>query len=148
MPHFRNIDYDNVSPAEALLLRTRFHIRGGKRRLRNGRISLGIVTLYDALVSAMQWYVSLPDNIIKLQINENDNLNDDSKVYELLNRAGVIDKRFNFNGLNDLVDLALKKDMSSFDYADFVLEVEYAMISLGVMPFDENELPPDDSDAI
>jgi len=143
MPHFRQIDYNSISPDEALLMRAKLHIRGGKRRLREGKISLGIVTLYDALNSAIQWYVASSEHKRLLRIKDSDNVNDDHTVSDLLVRAGIIDPRFNYNTFDELVDMALKKDMSSYDYSNVLKEIETVMTSLGVMPFDENELPPD-----
>lgn len=145
MPHFRHIDYDNLSNEEALLMRARLHIRGGKTRLREGRISLGILTLYDALNTAMQWYISSPDNRKKLRANENDNLKQDDVVAGLLSRAGIF-RQLDYNELNRLVDDALKKDMSSFDYSGLLERIDAVMTQLGVMPFDEADLPPDDTD--
>lgn len=143
MPHFRQIDYNSISPDEALLMRAKLHIRGGKRRLREGKISLGIVTLYDALNSAMQWYVASSEHKRLLRISDSDNVNDDRTVFDTLIREGIIDPRFNYNTFDELVDMALKKDMSSYDYSNVLKEIETVMTSLGVMPFDEKSLPPD-----
>ena len=126
-------------------MRARLHIRGGKTRLREGRISLGILTLYDALNTAMQWYISSPDNRKKLRANENDNLKQDDVVAGLLSRAGIF-RQLDYNELNRLVDDALKKDMSSFDYSGLLERIDAVMTQLGVMPFDEADLPPDDTD--
>ena len=128
---------------QAMLIRAKTHIHIGRQRLRNGKISLGIVTLYDALTSAMQWYITSPENKIKSSLISNDNLNDDGIVFNVLVRSGVIDREFNYDALNELMDMALKRDMSSYDYSDILRQIEFVMTQLGVMPFDENELPPE-----
>jgi hypothetical protein len=50
---FRLMNEQELGPVAGLLQRARLHLRGGKRRLRQGKISAGIVTLYDALEGAM-----------------------------------------------------------------------------------------------
>jgi hypothetical protein len=145
MPHFRLIDEKKLGPSLYLLMRARLHIRGGKRRLQTGHISLGLITLYDALNAAMEWYVTLPEHKEKLPVSESDNLNDDNCVFDVLVRSGVIDGRFSYHAFNKLVDRALKDELSSFDYSDVVRNVESVMHQLGVMPFDERELPPDNA---
>lgn len=145
MPHFGLIDEEALGPINALLMRARLHIRCGKRRLRQGKGSLGILTLYDALTSGMQWYFSLPENKGNLQVRGDDITKDDRAMYEMLVRSRVIDKGLDYDALNDLVDVALKKDMSSYDYTDFLNDIESVMTQLGVMPFDEDELPPEDA---
>ncbi len=49
MPHFGLMDEGSLGPVEGPLMRARLHIRGGKRRLRQGKIAAAIATLYDAL---------------------------------------------------------------------------------------------------
>jgi hypothetical protein len=145
MPHFRLIDEKKLGPSLFLLMRARLHIRGGKRRLQKGHVSLGLITLYDALISAMEWYIMLPEHKEKLRVSENDNLKDDNCIFDVLVRSGVIDGRFSYDDFNRLVDRALKDELSSFDYSDVVRNVESVMHQLGVMPFDEHQLPPDNS---
>ncbi len=143
MPHFEHTYNKNLEPGQELLMRVKLHIRGGKRRLREGKISLGILTLYDALNSAMQWYVTFAEHKKMLRIMASDDLNDDSNLFDVLMRSGVIERGFSYDAFNELVDTALKKDMSSYDYSDIVKNIEFVMTQLGIMPFDKNELPPD-----
>ncbi len=144
MPHFGLIDGDAHDAVQQLFLRARLHIRGGKRRLRQGKISLGILTIYDALNTALQWYISIPEHRRDLKIQERDNLKDDENVFDILVRSGVIDRRAMYNELNKLVDMALNKDMSSYDYTEMLNDIEAVMTQLEVMPFDESILPPED----
>ena len=60
MPHFGLMNEQELGPVAGPLQRARLHLRGGKRRLRQGKISAGIVTLYDALEGAMLSYAESP----------------------------------------------------------------------------------------
>ena len=61
MPHFGLMDAKALGPERAALQRARLHLRGGKRRLRQGKISAGIATLSDALSFAMEWFCASPE---------------------------------------------------------------------------------------
>lgn len=144
MPHFGLIDENSLGSEAAALQRARLHIRGGKRRLSQGKVSLGIITLYDALVFALQWYIISPERRKMLQIDEADNLNDDKTVFAILMRSGVLDDTFDYEIFDELVNKSLEQDMSGYDYKGTIEVLESVMTQLGVMPFDENELPPED----
>ncbi|MEN8261967.1 MAG: hypothetical protein ABFR82_00710 [Nitrospirota bacterium] len=144
MPHFGLMDEAALGPVEGPLMRAKLHIRGGKRRLRQGKISYGIITLYDALGSAMQWYVASPERIKNLGIDEDDNMNDDKTTFNILLRSGVVDGSFDYEAFDRLVENALYDSMSGFDYKEMLESYEAVMTQLGVMPFDENKLPPED----
>ncbi len=143
MPHFGLMDEYALGPVEGPLMRAKLHLRSGRRRLRQGKISLGILTLYDALNMAMQWYIAVPQRKSKLQIRDRDNLNNDSALFSVLIRSGVLDGSFDYDSLNELVDEALIKEMSSYDYSGTLKGIESVMTRLGVLPFDESELPPE-----
>ncbi len=144
MPHFGLMDEAALGPVEGPLMRAKLHIRGGKRRLRQGKISYGIITLYDALVSAMQWYVASPERIKDLRIDENDNMKIDKTLFSILLRSGVVDDSFDYEAFDKLVENALYNSMYGFDYKEVLESYETFMTQLGVMPFDENELPLED----
>lgn len=144
MPHSGLMDEKSLGPEQGPLQRARLHIRGGKRRLRQGKISLGIITLSDAMVSALQWYVASQKRTKTLVINENDTLNDDSTVYEILRRSGKLDDTLDYNAFNILVEKALYHEMPDYDYTELLDKLASVMTQLGVMPFDENILPPED----
>ncbi len=135
---------DELGPVAAALQQAKLHIRGGKRRLRQGKISEGIVTLYDALSSAMQWYLLLPGQQALLDISADDDLNDDRTVFEVLNRSGVLDGTFDYAAFDRVVERALHESLSDYDYSAMLEGIESVMRQLGVMPFDENELAPED----
>ncbi len=144
MPHAGLMNEDELGPEAGPLMRARLHIRGGKRRLRQGKISAGIVTLYDALLAAMDWYIASPDRRRSLQIKKDDNLNDEKIVYAILVRSGILDGRFDFIAFDKLIDIAIRDDMSGYDYTELLEGIESVMTQLSVMPFDENELPKED----
>lgn len=144
MPHTGLMDADALGPEAAALLQAKLHIRGGKRRLSQGKIAAGIVTLYDALFSAMQWYILGDARRKPLRLIPGENLYDDKTVYALLVRSGVLDGRFDYTAFDEAVEEALHKDLAGYDYSPQLRAFESVMTQLGVMPFDENELPPED----
>jgi len=145
MPHFGLMDEEALGPVDGPLQRARLHIRGGRRRLRQGKISAGIVTLYDALEGAMRSYMAEPGRLAKLDIGKKDeDLNNDKTLYAALVRAGVIDGKFDFEAFDRLTERALHEEMPGYDYQELLSGLETVMIRLGVVPFDEALLPPED----
>lgn len=144
MPHAGLMDERALGPVEGPLRRAKLHIRGGKRRLRQGKIAAGIAALYDALNGAMQWYLASPERRRALAIRNGDNLGDDRTVYAVLVRSGVLDGRFDFDAFDRILERALKEEMQGYDYRELLAGLEAVMTRLGVMPFDEAELPPED----
>lgn len=144
MPHFGLMDESSLGPAEALLMRTKLHVRCGRRRLREGKVSLGIVTLEDAVSCGMQWYVAKQESEGVLDIRQGENTLDDRTLFNLLTRSGVIDGSFDYGEFNVLVEKALADELNSFDYRETLQGIEALLHQLGVLPFDENELPPED----
>jgi len=144
MPHFGLMDERDLGPVKGPFQRARLHIRVGKRRLRQAKISAGIVTLYDALLGAMESYVNSPEHRGRLVIDQSDNLKDESTIYEVLVRSGVLDGSFDFESFERLMEKALNEEMPGYDYRDVLKGMEHVMTQLGVMPFDEADLPPED----
>jgi len=144
MPHFGLMDEDALGPVEGPLMRAKLHMRCGRRRLHQSKISMGIITLYDAINSAMQWYIAIPENRNTIQVKDGEDMRNDETIYAVLTRSKVIDETLNYESFNELVDEALKKEMSSYDYTDVLQRIESFMTQIGVMPFDENELPHED----
>lgn len=133
-----------LGPTEGPLLRARLHIRGGKRRLREGKIAAGIVTLYDALEGAMQAYIADPKRKAGLIIRTGENLNDEKALYSVLVRSRVLDGGFDFESFDKLAERALREEMPGYDYRELLAGIEFVMTQLGAMPFDEASLPPED----
>ncbi len=144
MPHFGLMNEKTMAPVEGLIMRARLHIRGGKRRLRQGKIAAGIVTLYDALDAAMQAYAADETRKKGLTIKADENLNDDRTLFTVLVRSGVLDGDFDFGGFDQLVERALQEEIADFDYRELLSGLESVMQQLGVMPFDESTLPAED----
>jgi hypothetical protein len=138
------MDENGLGPVEGPLMRARLHIRGGKRRLRQGKVSAGIVTLYDALSAAMQWYVASPEHRGNLVIREGDDLYDERTLFGILLRSRVLDGSFDYEAFDSLVLTALDQEMPDYDYQGVLSAFESVMTQLGVMPFDEERLPPED----
>lgn len=144
MPHAGLMDESVLGPEAGPLMRAKLHIRGGKRRLRQGKISAGIVTLYDALSAAMEWYFASPERKSRLILRQDDNLKDDGNRYEILTRSGVLDGTFDYGALDKLIERIVYQDSIDYDYEKITKGIESVMTQLGVMPFDEKELPPED----
>ncbi|MDA8099630.1 MAG: hypothetical protein M0042_08385 [Nitrospiraceae bacterium] len=144
MPHFGLMNEEALGPVEGPLRRARLHIRGGKRRLRQGKISAGIVTLYDALDGAMLWYFAGPGGKAGITVPAGKDGNDDRAMFLALVKAGVLDGAFDFDAFDRLVEHALNEELPGYDYQPVLSGIEEVMARLGVMPFDEEALPPED----
>lgn len=146
MPHFGLIDKLDFRPEDENLVRARLHLRSARRRLRQGKTPIGLSTLFDAFLAAIRWYVASPERRSGLDVLEGDDMADESSVYELLIRSGVLDGRPDFKSFSNVVEDALDQRISNFDYSTTLSEVETVMTRLGVMPFDEDDLPPESPD--
>ncbi|HMK56667.1 MAG TPA: hypothetical protein VK448_08535 [Dissulfurispiraceae bacterium] len=144
MPHAGLMNERSMGPEEGPLFRAKLHIRGGRRRLRQGKFSAAVVTLSDALNGALEWYVASPERRGMLSIEHGDNLNEDRSIYNLLVRSKVLDGRFDFDAFDRLVERALHEELRWLDYGETLKGIESVMLQLGVMPFDEAALPPED----
>jgi hypothetical protein len=65
-------------------------------------------------------------------------------LFAVLIRSGVVNSRFDYDAFDKLIEKAANEEMSGYDYSEILLGVESVMVKLGVMPFDENELPAED----
>ena len=146
MPHFGLMDPKMLGPGEGALQRARLHIRGGKRRLRQGKVAAGIVTLYDALESAMEWYVAVPERRATVRSQEGEDLGSSKTLFRALTRSGILNGSFDFDAFDALLVKALNEDeeLVAYEWRDLVNGIEQLMTELDVMPFDEAELPPED----
>ncbi len=141
MPHFGLMEEKKLGPVAGPLQRARLHMRGGRRRLRQGKTSAGIVTLYDALQAAMEW--SAAKNGAKLLILPRENLQDEKVLYRVLARSGIVTGKFDYEAFDRLAERALNEDLNG-DYSWLVPAIDEIMGELGVLPFDEASLPPED----
>ncbi len=143
MPHFGLIDEDALGPVEGPLMRAKLHLRSGRRRFGRGKLPDGIVIVFDALCSAMQWYIAEPERRRRLIVKADDNLADDGNLYAVLVRSGVLDGTVDFGAVDALLTKALagKIKKTDFDWRSFMTAMEHVFTQLGVLPFDEKTLP-------
>jgi hypothetical protein len=147
MPHFGLMDETKLGPVAGPFQRSRLHLRAGKRRLRQGKISAGIVTLYDALTAAMESYAAASERTASLSIKPGEDLRNDKILYAVLVRSGVLDGHFDFEMFEQLMERALSDDLSVFDYGPLLAGLECVLTQLRIIPFDESSLPPEKPDA-
>jgi hypothetical protein len=148
VPHFGLMDARKMEEGAAALLRARLHIRGGNRRLGQGEGAAGIAALFDALGHAMRWYVGLPENQPKLGIDANSKMHDERDLFLILENAGVLQCITDFDKLYTVVESSLDDPEFRFDSQAELAKIEKWMTALGVMPFDENALPPEDPETL
>ncbi len=144
MPHFGLMDESAMPREEAALLRARLHIRGGRRRLRQAKYGAAIAALYDSLSSGMRWYVLLAREASLLPIKAEIDHRPDRDLFSALAVAGVLDAGEAFERLETLLDQLLRGLAPEFDQHQVLADIEHWLTQLGVMPFDEGELPPED----
>jgi hypothetical protein len=144
VPHFGLMNEQDLGPVAGPLQRARLHLRGGKRRLRQGKISAGIVTLYDALEGAMLSYAESPETGPRLKFQPGERRYDSKVLYAVLVRSGVLDGSFDFEAFDQLTEKALQQELAGYNTRDLLAGVESVMTQLGVLPFDEAGLPPED----
>jgi 2-hydroxychromene-2-carboxylate isomerase len=135
MSYFAFIDASNMTDPRAALLCARLHLRNGKRHLEKGFSSRGMVTLYDAVLFGMHYYIAKHKRCASLV--ENIDLWDAAGLFHVLSRAGVFDDPQAFNRFSRMVERALWQESFSFDEDKVLVEVEKMLSKLGVMPFNE-----------
>lgn len=144
MPHAGLMEEKRLGPVEGPLQRARLHIRAGKRRLRQNKISAGIATLYDAVSAAMESYAAEQARRSGLRIRQGENIEDDKTLYTVLVRSGVIDGAFDFGAFDRLTEKALREQVNDYDYEQLITEIEKLMKQLQVLPFEEASLPAEE----
>ena len=93
----------------------------------------------------MEWYAASSAGTRKeLAIKSDEDLKDERVLYAVLIRSGVLDGKFDYAAFYKLVERALEEEMPGYDYHDVLAGIESVMTQLGVMPFDEALLPPED----
>ena len=142
MPHFGLMNAGALGPERAALQRARLHVRGGKRRLRQGKISAGVTTLSDALSFAMQWFCASDERRSRVRATAQEFL-DDRALYTALVRSAVLSGTFDYERYDRVLDRALETEIPAVDAAGILEGVESVLTELGVLPFDESELPPE-----
>jgi hypothetical protein len=143
-PHFGLID-QTLPVAEKALLRAQLHWRCGMRRLQEKKISAGIVTLYDALLSAMRYHILADENLDKNELLT-EQLENERYVFNLLRKKGIIDHALDLNEIEALVDKALMEEDIVSGEKKFIRAIEQFLVKMKVLPFAETKLPPEDPD--
>lgn len=142
-PHFGLMDEAKMSKEEALLMRTKLHWRCGVRRMRESKTSAGLATLYDAVLSGMRWYI-----LTNLQDEAGEGIaekiENERFVFFLLRKAAIIDSSFDLKFLEEIVDRALLEEDVSCDQDKAMAQMRQFLTRIGVLPFDESELPAED----
>ncbi|MHA1976809.1 MAG: hypothetical protein ACW98F_10545 [Candidatus Hodarchaeales archaeon] len=137
-----------MKPDEAALLRARLHLRGGKRRLSERKYAAGVAALHDALIHGMQWYLlSLHPEIVYPNSDADYDITDDGTLLNLIQKTSVFADPFymeEFQYLSEILNQALYKTMKGFDKSRYLTSLHNFMRQLGVEPFSENDLPPED----
>ncbi|MHA2294016.1 MAG: hypothetical protein ACXACK_17795 [Candidatus Hodarchaeales archaeon] len=136
-----------MNPDQAALFRAKLHVRGGKRRISQGKIAAGISALHDAIISAMY------SIFFSLQFKESTNhedyniyTKDDLILFLILKRSRIIEETFreeDFVYLLSISDQALDGQIAEFDLDYYLEKYDNLMKQLGVLPFPENELLPE-----
>jgi hypothetical protein len=144
MPHFGLMSTkDSFDTEEGALLRSRIHIRAGKKKLLQGKISDGIVTFFDAFLFALRWYIASPERRKLLPGGDEIDRTDEKQIFQALCSSPVLQIEFDFDSFDALVEKALHEEMPDYDFSEMISGFEAFMIQLGVMPFDETMLPPE-----
>ncbi len=141
MPHAGLMKERDMGPVEGPLLRARLHIRGGKRRLRQGKHEAGIVTLGDALSAAIEYALDLHSNEIP-----NQPFDYEQAAYDVLVSTGILSGRFDYDAFQCLVEDALAGSVDASALPARIAALDALMTELGIMPFDEAALPPENPD--
>ncbi|MHA1995388.1 MAG: hypothetical protein ACW97Z_12670 [Candidatus Hodarchaeales archaeon] len=138
---------EEMKPDEAALLRARLHIRGGKRRLSEGKYAAGVAALHDALIHGMQWYLlSTHPEVVYPNIDADYDITDDDTLLQLLQKTPTFSgNSYNeeFQYLSEILDQALSERMVDFDESRYLNIIHNFMMHLGVEPFSESNLPPE-----
>lgn len=144
MPHFGLMDEKNMEDDAAALLRAKLHLRCGRRRLLEGKMAEAVSTLYDAVQAGMRWRALKADWHDELHELGKEVLEDDAVLYRILRDKGEWDQALDFDSFRKMTFRAIEGEPVQVDRARLLDDIEKVMTRLGVMPFDENELPPED----
>ena len=146
MPHFGLMDPDEMKEEDASLLRARLHIRGGKRRLSQGKYAAGVAALHDALIAAMQWFIlsSSDNNLGSLSEDDIDPM-DEEELMRIINKSPGSVPSLTEESLAYLISVlnkALEGKLINFNVSYYLVIMEDIMKDLGVIPFSnrDNEL--------
>jgi len=86
----------------------------------------------------------MPGRKEALSVREEDDLSDEKRIFGKIKSADVFPVVFDYDEFNALVEKASEEEMPNYDYRGMLRDFEAFMTGLGVMPFDEAQLPPED----
>jgi hypothetical protein len=148
MPHFGLMNPDEMKPAEAAIMRAKLHVRGGMRRISQGKIEAGIAALHDAIISAMQHYFFSTQLKEPFKITDTDfDITDEIVLFNVLKESGIIDDTFreeDFTYLLTIIEKALDHQLNDFNHKVYFEKYNNLMNQLEIIPYNEQELPPED----
>lgn len=139
MPHAGLMDEGSMGPVNGPLMRSRLHIRGGMRRIRQGKLEAGIVTLSDALSAGIDYAIEAHHEALALDNNQA--IDNERSALDALMRLGILKAGFDYDGFQQLVDEALLGRVNEDGLKQCLSGFDTIMHDLGVMPFDEALLP-------
>lgn len=143
MPHAGLIDSDALGQEESALLRSRLHLRGARRRNGQGLHTLALAALYDSMTSGMDWFLASPIRRAGVSLDLFP-LSDDISTYVALVRVRVLDGKFDFVAFQQVVYRALDEPPAVTACTEWLCSAEAVLTQLGVLPYDEAILPPED----
>lgn len=143
MPHFRLIDEDKMTREGAELLRTRLHIRGGRRRLLEGKEQDGLVTLYDALSHGLLYFEIKQGSDKETEKDDGELFQRELAIARKLVHSGVLDDLDFVTRLCSLTEQAIDGKVPHMNLLEILKSMDNIMTRLGVMPFSEDDLPPE-----
>ena len=141
MPHFGLMEEKKLGAVAGPLQRSRLHLRAARRRLREGKKAAGIVTLYDSLSAAMDFYAGAEERRARLDVRQGEDLKQERDLFRVLARSGVVRNELDFDAFDKLMEQALEQELPGFDHRELLQKVESLLAQLGVLPFDESSLP-------
>lgn len=141
MPHFGLIDEEKLGPIQGPLMRSRLHIRGGRRRIISGDIANGILALYDALTSAMDFHLASHPELRDRLIGAGEDILADRNIFLAFQKLGIIPGDLEWQELDFAVQMALERNMGDYDWRKLMGKLEACYIRLEAAPFDEGALP-------
>jgi hypothetical protein len=89
----------------------------------------------------MQWFWLTRQNSVQDHVLV---MPGDGELFSLLVAEGALDLSMDFEKIFNLMKKSLDNSLPMHDYDDIVRNMETIMTRLGVLPFDENSLPPED----
>ncbi|MHA1992135.1 MAG: hypothetical protein ACW981_18965 [Candidatus Hodarchaeales archaeon] len=141
------MDEDELTLEEGYLLRTKLHIRCGIRRLNEKKLSAGIATVYDAMISGMRWFISSPQRTKRYDLILEKDLYNEQILYSLLKKLTVISYK-DFMQFHSIMELGLDRDLTDddLDVDKIIYQFKEIMMRLEILPFNYDELPPENPD--